>query len=77
VLIGKGGRVEAVHVGFDATESSEILAKEIESLLAGRKLFQAEEIEQPVEAPAAEVQEDKPVPDEPEAGDAKLGGQRD
>jgi thiol-disulfide isomerase/thioredoxin len=48
VLIGKGGRVEAVHVGFDAGKSMSILEKEIETLLAGRRIYQAEEIAEPV-----------------------------
>lgn len=48
VLIGKGGRVEAVHVGFDAQESLELLESELESLVAGRQIYQAEEVEEPV-----------------------------
>lgn len=45
VLIGKGGRVEAVHVGFDPGESMSILEKEIETLLEGRRIYQAKEEE--------------------------------
>lgn len=43
VLIGKGGRVEAVHVGFDGGDSMSILESEIETLLAGRRIYQAKE----------------------------------
>lgn len=64
VLIGKGGRVEAVHVGFDADESMDLLTAELELLIAGRRIYQAEEIEEEVEGdaegdePAADPQPD-------------------
>lgn len=84
VLIGKGGRVEAVHVGFDPNESSEILKGEIESLLAGRKLYQAEEVEQTSDSAAGKQsgeQSEQEVttdssPDKAKSSDA-TGGQRD
>ncbi len=57
VLIGKSGRVEAVHVGFDPQESAEILAGEIDTLLAGRRIYEAKEIEeQATEEQATEEQ---------------------
>lgn len=53
VLIGKGGRVEAVHVGFDFEESPELLTQEIETLLAGRRIYEAEEVVEPKKDEAA------------------------
>jgi thiol-disulfide isomerase/thioredoxin len=50
VLIGKDGRVEAVHVGFDSNDSMKILEQEIETLLAGRRIYQAEEVSEEVPA---------------------------
>jgi thiol-disulfide isomerase/thioredoxin len=47
VLIGKDGRIEAVHVGFDPEKSVKMLEEEIMSLLAGRKIYNAEEVESP------------------------------
>jgi thiol-disulfide isomerase/thioredoxin len=40
VLIGKDGRVEAVHVGFDSDQSLDALREEIETLLEGGRLFE-------------------------------------
>ena len=61
VLIGKDGRVEAVHIGVDPDESMELLRNEIETLLAGRKIFQAEPVE---EKPAREEATDEATADE-------------
>lgn len=80
VLIGKGGRVEAVHVGFDPSESSEILKGEIESLLAGRKLYQAEEVEQSDAPATVEQSAEEVAPDSPRntsKSPDSAGGQRD
>ncbi len=64
VLIGQDGRVEAVHVGFDPDNSIKILRQEIETLLAGRRLHQAEEVEsdaasEPEAAPASTAEKQK------------------
>lgn len=64
VLIGQDGRVEAVHVGFDPDNSIKILRQEIETLLAGRRLHQAEEVEsdaqsEPDAAPASTAEKQK------------------
>ena len=41
VLIGQDGRVESVHVGFDAAESMDKLRNEIKTLLAGESIYDA------------------------------------
>lgn len=41
VLIGKDGRIEAIHLGFDSEKTPELLRSQVESLLAGRRLQEA------------------------------------
>lgn len=65
VLIGKDGRVEAIHLGFDAEKSADLMRQEVESLLAGRRIFAAEEVEEP--APAAEKTDDSATPAKPKS----------
>lgn len=68
VLIGKGGRVEAVHVGFDAEESYELLVAELELLIAGRQIYQAEEVEEP--AAGDDEEGDRAADEQPDAAGA-------
>lgn len=62
VLIGKGGRVEAVHVGFDPGESMSILEKEIETLLEGRRIYEAKE-EEVASDESSDTETEKTEPD--------------
>ncbi|WP_164104040.1 redoxin domain-containing protein [Candidatus Laterigemmans baculatus] len=85
VLIGKGGRVEAVHVGFDANESTALLTQELETLLAGRRIYEPEEVAEPKgdaeanpkaadEQPAEASDQPAPADNAAPAGDAAPTG---
>lgn len=43
VLIGKDGRVESIHLGFDTKNSPQQLREELQGLLAGKRLYPLEE----------------------------------